>query len=186
MKILDKILIGILSVFAAAFGIALISAAIGWPISSAVLQRMIEGLQNFWISVLVCVCALIIIAIAVRLLIALFRKDSNRPNKVTVLKSDTGESFMTVSALNSIVGRIVRGNPSVRDFKTYVKTNGETVDIKALITALSGVQIPVLTEQLQGAIRNSVENYTGVKVEHVEVVVSATENEPEKAKTRVA
>ena len=93
---------------------------------------------------------------------------------------------MTVSALNSIVGRIVRGNPSVRDFKTYVKTNGETVDIKAMITALSGVQIPVLTEQLQGAIRNSVENYTGVKVEHVEVVVSATENEPEKAKTRVA
>ena len=91
MKILDKILIGILSVFAGAFGIALISAAIGWPISSAVLQRMIEGLQNFWISVLVCVCALIIIAIAVRLLIAWSRKDTNRRNKVTFWKADPGE-----------------------------------------------------------------------------------------------
>ena len=90
---------------------------------------------------------------------------------------------MTISAVNTIVARIIKGNTSVKDFRSYVKTNGETVEINAIITAISGVQIPVLTEQLQDAIKNSVEEYTGVKVEHVEVVVSATENEPEKIKT---
>lgn len=183
MKLLDKILTGILSVLAAAFSLAMISVAIGWPISDSVLQKMVTGIQNPWTAVWVSVCALVVIAIAVRLVYALFRNDSKRPNKVAVLKSEAGESYMTISAVNTIVARIIKGNTSVKDFRSYVKTNGETVEINAIITAISGVQIPVLTEQLQDAIKNSVEEYTGVKVEHVEVVVSATENEPEKIKT---
>ena len=186
MKILDKILTGILAVLAAIIALAAISAVIGWPISETVLQRLIECLQNPWTAIVVCVCALVVIAIAIRLLIALFRNDSKHPQRVSVLKSETGESFMTITALNSIVGRIVRSNPSVKDYRTYVKTNGETVEINAMITALSGVQIPTLTEQLQETIRDSVESYTGVKVERVQVVVSATENEPEKSKSRVS
>ncbi len=175
MKWIDKGLLGLLSVLVILMGLLLLSAAVGFPLDTAALQNAAAALVNPWVALGTCAFALVLIAIAVRLLIALFDKNSKEPQNVIVHRNESGSSYMTVNALNTMVQRHVKAEEQVRECKTSVKVNGDAVKVIARVSAKPEAVIPAMTEQLQSSIRTYLETYSGVKVETVEVIVEATE-----------
>ncbi len=174
MKLVDKILLGLLAVVVILLGLCVISAAVQFPLDVPAQQALLSNLNDPLTAIIVAVAAVVLIAISVRLLVALFSRKKT-PTSVLVRHSESGSSYMTVSALNGMVTRYVQANPMVRECKTSVTVVGEAVKILARVGAMPDALIPTLTEELQNNIKTYVETYSGVRVEAVEVVVETTE-----------
>lgn len=175
MKLIDKLLLGLLCVLVIFIGLVLIAAAIGFPLDASRVQSAAASLENPWTALIVCIAALILIAIAVRLLVVLMGGDASARERVPILKNESGASFLTVSALNTMVARFVKADERVNSAKTDVRANGDGVSITARIAAKADAVIPAMTEQLQNSIKSYIETYSGAKVEKVEVIIESTE-----------
>ena len=175
MKLIDKLLLVLLCVFTICIGLALISAAIGFPLNEAVLQSIAAAFQRPLFALCVCLVALVIGAIAVRLLIAVFGKDATAKRNVQVFQSESGASYVTVNALNSMVRKFVQTDERVKAVKTSLKVHDGAASITARISAKPGVSIPEMTEQLQNRIKSHIEAYSGAKVDKVQVIIEMAE-----------
>ena len=175
MKLIDKLLLGLLCVLVILIGLVLIASAIGFPIDTSRVQNAVMALENPWIALAVCACALILIALSVRVLIVLIGRDAAAKTRVSIQKSDSGASFMTVNALNTMVARFIKADERVGSARTLVKSNGDGVVITARIAAKADAVIPEMTEQLQNSIKSYIETYSGAKVDKVEVIIESTE-----------
>ncbi len=176
MKLVDKLLLGLLCVLAIGIGLVMIATAIGFPLDTSRIQNVATALENPWVALLICFSALVIIAVCIRLLYVLVRGDTAGKGSVTIQKSENGASFMTVNALNAMVSRFIRADDRVSNSKISVKTNGDAVLITARISAKTDAVIPAMTEQLQNSIKSHVETYSGAKVDKVEVIIESTES----------
>ena len=176
MKLIDKLLFGVLCVLTIAIGLVLIAAAIGFPLDASRIQTATAALENPWIALFISLLALALIALCVRLLYVLVRGENDGKRSVAIQKSESGASFMTVNALNAMVSRYIRSDDRISNAKTSVKSNGDAVSITARISAKADAAIPAMTEQLQNSIKSHIETYSGAKVDKVEVIVESTES----------
>lgn len=176
MRLIDKLLLGVLCVLTIGIGLVMIATAIGFPLDASRIQNAAAALENPWIALLICVSAFAMIALCVRLMYVLIRGDSAGKRSVSIQKSEFGASFMTVSALNAMVSRYIRTDDRISNAKTSVKSNGDAVSITARISAKADAVIPAMTEQLQNSIKSHIETYSGAKVDKVEVIIESTES----------
>lgn len=182
MKLIDKLLLGLMCVLNVLIGMALLLFAVA-PYRRTRFESILEN--SPWGALAVCALALILIALAVRVMIVLIRGDAMGKKSVSIQKSETGTSFMTVGALNAMVARFIRTDNRVIGAKTSVKSNGDAVSIMARISAKADAVIPEMTEQLQNSIKSHIETYSGAKVDKVEVIIESTAEKPA-AEGRVA
>lgn len=175
MKWFDKILLGVLSVVVIVLALAALSAAVRFPLDTLGQQQLLESLSEPIPAIVTCAVSVLLIAAAVRLIVSLFQKRDRAPTSVLVRQTESGNSFMTVSALNGMVSRYVQASDMVRECKTTVAPVGDAVRILIRVGAKPDAVIPVLGEELQRNVKTYIETYSGVRVETVEIVIETTE-----------
>ncbi|MBR0081343.1 MAG: alkaline shock response membrane anchor protein AmaP [Clostridia bacterium] len=183
MNLLEKILAIVLAVLMALLGIAAVIGIIWLPFHAADVQSIYESLTRPGIILLVCFIAVVLSALGVGFLVVLFRK--KEPTRIAISKGEGGSTYLTVSALKTIVTRYLAMKGVLNESRTTVLSADGGVDLEIRIVVKSGMMLPMVAEQLQNDVRSYLETTTGIAVKNVSIVVVAEAAEENAKKTRV-
>lgn len=100
-------------------------------------------------------------------------KEPQQLASVLLKHTDNGVIRVSVTALDALVHKCVRGFGPVKDCKTQVVNNEDNVAIRVKVTLLPDTMIPDLTQQLQKEIKDYVQGQSGISVSEVTVFVDA-------------
>lgn len=184
MKLLDKILLSVLSVLTALIGALILVGVIWLPFDAGAVEALYNRLQQPLAALIVSAFALLLIGLAVGLMLSVFRKRA--PKEVPIGQGEGGGTYLTLSALTAIVSRFLTTEGILNESRTTATVVGEGVEITIRIVVQPGMTLPVLTERLQSDVKAYLESYTGVRVERVSIIVEAQAAEPQKTPSRVS
>ena len=162
MKLLDRLLLWVLSVLAVLLDLLLIVL---------VLFPSLAWLQVGAVRVIVGVMALISILTAVGLhLRHALRK---RGEAALVNEGENGSAYVNLNVISDMAKRIAQDCDGVRSCKSTVKNNGSGVDLELDMALNPGVAVAPLAAMLQERLKNRIFEMTGIHVGKVSIVVEA-------------
>ena len=180
MKRAVGILSGILAVAAILFGIVLLLMAIGWPITTDGLQRMIDGSRQMPSVLFLVLIALVCIAIGVIVLYGMIGNRLNRRTAALLEKNALGETAVSFAALSQIVDRTLKNRTDVKSSKTRVYAIGSSVRIEVRAVTSPTVSLLELTQSLQDEIHAAIVALCGVSIGSIDVTVDQAELPPKR------
>lgn len=171
MKFLDKLLITILSLFAIflSFFFIIISIKIISP------QYLITSLSVIYGRWETGVSGLVLLILCFSILFNVLK--SKRLPETIVRDSELGKVCITLSAVESIVQKVLKDLEDVKESRIYIKKQEDGVSITLKITVNFDVIIPELTSELQTTIKNYVESTAGISVKNVSISVNNVSNQ---------
>ena len=178
-------------VFAALAGLASLGGA-AWLVAETFFQIPVtDRLRGFLLNdsmrnrAIVVAAALVLVLAAVFLFSILFRH--SRRNKGFVdQKTDSGELTISIKAIDALVARCTEKSEDIRITSTAIEGLRDGLVITLRGTASTGVNIPLVTANLQKQIRSYVTACSGVDVKEVCVRVDAMAEGSENSPYRIA
>ena len=176
MKLLDRVLLWMLSVSSVLLGLLLLLLTLipdlGW-------------LQIFAVRIIVMALVFISIASAVVLLLRYGGRRQKQGEAALVNEGETGSAYVTLSVISDMAKRIALDCDGVRSCKSTVKNNGSGVDVELEMALNPGVAVAPLAAMLQERLKNRILEMTGIRVGKVGIMVEAA-SEAKPAKTDAA
>ena len=164
MKLLDRLLIWVISVVALILGLLLILL---------VLFPSLTWLQVSAVRIVVGALALLSILSVVALH---FRRAARKPGQeeaALVNEGENGTAFVTLSVIGDMAKRIAQDTEGVRSCRTAVKNNGSGVDLELDMALNPGTAVAPLAAMLQERLKNRIFEMTGIHVGKVSIMVEA-------------
>ena len=166
MKVIDRI---ILAFYAIVSAVALFIMCLCFIGGAAAVNLNALG----WMRPVSWVLVLGLIAECVRLIVLQFRFDPGTPkNSAAVQTTDEGDVRVSVRAMETLTRRAIAQNKEVLESKLRVINNDASVKVEIDIIVGSDTHVPALTTELQRSVKGMIEEYAGVAVEKVVVLVS--------------
>ncbi len=162
MKLLDRLLLWLLSVLAVVLGLLLIIL---------VLFPSLTWLQAPAVRIVVGMLALLSILAAVAL--HLRRAVRQKGEAALVSEGENGSAYVTLSVVSDMARRIALDAEGVRSCKSMVKNNGSGVDVELELALNPGVAVAPLAAMLQERLKNRIFEMTGIRVGKVGIMVEA-------------
>ena len=172
MKLLDRLLLWVLTVLAVAMGLLLILLA---------LFPAITWLQVPAVRIAVGVTALLGVLAAVALLLR--RVPRQKKEAALVDEGENGSAYVTLGVINDMARRIVQETEGVRTCRSAVKNNGSGVDVELELALHPGVAVVPLAARLQERLKTRIFEMTGIRIGRVSIMVEAAAegNAPQQA-----
>lgn len=163
MKLLDRLLLWVLSVLAILLSLLLILL---------VLIPSLSWLQASPMRIAVGVLALLSIASALALVL---RCGVRREQEEAALVDDgeNGSAYVTLSVLSDMAKRITQETEGVRSCKSEVKNSEGGVDVELELALNPGVPVAPLANRLQAQLKDRIYEMTGIQVKKVSILVEA-------------
>jgi uncharacterized alkaline shock family protein YloU len=140
-----------------------------WLNSSANLFR-----QQPILWVLLIVFAAVYCAWSIYLIVnALSRKPRVDKSSVSLQSGETGSVRVSISALDTLVKEAVSNVKGVGEIKTYIINHEDSITVKIEMELLSEEHIPNVTMLMQRDIKSFIEEYSGIAVREVSIMVLA-------------
>ena len=174
MKLVDRLLLWVLSALAVVLGILLLVLVV-FP-SLAILQLT----PVRWV-----VGVLALLSILCAVLLHLRRAIRKRGEAALVNEGENGSAYVTLSVISDMAKRIALDCDGVRSCKSTVKNNGSGVDVELEMALNPGVAVAPLAAMLQERLKNRILEMTGIRVGKVGIMVEAA-SEAKPAKTDAA
>lgn len=166
MKVIDRI---VLAFYAIVSAVALFIMCLCFIGGAAAVNLNALG----WMRPVSWVLVLGLIAECVRLIVLQFRFDPGTPkNSAAVQTTDEGDVRVSVRAMETLTRRAIAQNKEVLESKLRVINNDASVKVEIDIIVGSDTHVPALTTELQRSVKGMIEEYAGVAVEKVVVLVS--------------
>lgn len=102
--------------------------------------------------------------------------NGDREFRSIVRENSIGMIKLSSVTFENISLNVLRKLGGVRDARAIIKINGEEVHVTVHATFMSDVNIPVLCEEAQSRIVQSIEQCTGVKTPSVKIIVDGVQN----------
>lgn len=164
MKAIDKFIMILCTVFVLLISIAMIALPFK-TFSSAEAAGYAQRLSGNYIVTLL---GAVILAAALKALV--FRSAAESSGIVSNMKN--GDLKISDTAIIGIVNNSLKSFPGVRESQVKVGFSNEVIELNVKGEVTPDVSIPSLAEEMQLAIKEDVENYTGVSVGKVNVEIS--------------
>ena len=162
MKLLDRLLLWVLSVLAVVLGLLLILL---------VLFPTVTWLQAPAVRIVVGLLALLSILSAVAL--HLRRAVRQKGEAALVSEGENGSAYVTLSVIGDMAKKIAQDAEGVRACKSAVKNNGSGVDVELELALNPGVAVAPLAAMLQERMKYRIYEMTGIRVGKVSIMVEA-------------
>ncbi len=162
MKLLDRLLLWVLSVLAVVLGLFLILM---------VLFPSVAWLQVPAVRIAVGALALLSMFSAVGLHHS--RAVRKRGEAALVSDGENGSAYVTLSVISDMAKRIAQDSEGVRSCKSAVKNNGSGVDVELDMSLNPGVAVAPMAAMLQERLKNRILEMTGIHVGKVSILVEA-------------
>ncbi len=174
MSFLERLLLaltGLLGVlFAAALGVmAYYGDALGLTLGD--MRISLRG--GVWPSLLAGVIALIVLIWGLKLLSMAFKREPrNDRQSVSVQHTENGSVRISVAAMDTLVKQAIAHDEGVVDIKTAIINHEDSISVSIDMTLASDVHIPNVTMMMQRTIKNFIEEFSGIAVREVTIMVS--------------
>jgi uncharacterized alkaline shock family protein YloU len=170
MNLLFRVMLTIYGVCLAV--VSSIAAAIA--INSKIFDNIVEYMDKHILEsdharILLFAFALIFLVISLVFLLSGFK--SNKDKKSISKYTNIGEIKISLNAIESIALSASRKLNGIRETKAYVSKMADGVSINIKVVIFGDVNVPILSEDIQVKVKNSVEETTGIKVNDVRVTV---------------
>jgi len=178
-KLFDRILLALLLIVALALSlvlIALASRAVPLENIGAFMALLYTGVNN---QIILAAVGLVILIIALRLMFAGSGKKEEHPTSTLVQATDLGATFITLTALDSLVQKHCRANNRIRNVVSTihpVREGGVTVSVR--LALMPDTDIPELSKELQKSLKEYIEKSSGINVREVGILIEDTSSNP--------
>ena len=170
IKIFDRILLTLFIIVSIALAVAIILVMVQvYPLQqfSALLEQLFA---QTWLRILIAIVALAYIVVAVDLLF--LRADKPRtPLNAKVKETENGDIRISIEALTSLSLRAARAIQGVRDVKNSVFITETGVVVEMRVSFMPEINIPLVSAELQTAVKTYIESNAGIHVLAVRVFV---------------
>ena len=171
MKVIDRILLG---VYAFASALALIALLIFVISSDATVCLMNLGFGN---RIIFSVLLAALIAGAIYLIMMAFRPEGSAPSSsASVQESSEGSVRVSVRAMETLARRAIEQTDGVLDSKLRIINHEDSVRVEIDITIGIETHVPVVTALLQRNVKGIIEEFSGIAVREVVVLVTEIRN----------
>ena len=171
MKVIDRILLG---VYAFVSALALIALLIFVISSGATVALMNLG---FGSRIIFSVLLAALISGAIYLIMMAFRPEGSAPSSsASVQESSEGSVRVSVRAMETLARRAIEQTDGVLDSKLRIINNEDSVRVETDITIGIETHVPVVTALLQRNIKGIIEEFSGIAVREVIVLVTEIRN----------
>lgn len=162
MKLLDRLLLWVLSVLAVILGLLLILLVL-FPSVTWLQVPAVRGVVGL----------LALVSIGCSLALHLRRAIRKRKEAALVSEGDNGSAYVNLSVISDMSRRIALDCEGVRACKSRVKNNGDGVDVELDMALNPGVAVTPLAAMLQERMKARIFELTGIRVSKVSIVVEA-------------
>ncbi|HHW07770.1 MAG TPA: alkaline shock response membrane anchor protein AmaP [Clostridia bacterium] len=173
MKPYQRVLVSIYSLLFAVLALLVLLVALGWHQPLDEFQALLAQEQTRWIIAAV---AAVVFLVAVRLLFSSF--GAPPMTQARVQQTGLGEVHITISALENMVKKALHNMSGVSQVRPRIKCNSEGIAVFVKVQLAPEMNIPQTTAQIQSAIQEYLETYTGMKLLEVRVLVEDAPPEP--------
>lgn len=164
MKLLDRLLLWVLSVLSALLGLLLLLL---------VLFPSLAWLQVSTMRIAVGAAAFVSMAAALILLIRCGVRRQGQGEAALVNDSEDGNAYVTLSVLSDMAKRITLEMEGVRSCRSAVKNGDGSVDVELELALNPGVAVAPLAAKLQSQLKKRIYEMTGIQVGKVGILVEA-------------
>ncbi len=178
-RLFDRILLAIiLLVFIACM--AAVAACVFGVIDAPMREAALDALdfsEHPYLAGGICAGAILLVVIAVKLLFTRSRKveKDNGTNASLLMADENGAAYISAASIDSMAQRYIKSNNRIRECSSVVRIDdqqGVTVDLKAIV--LADTNVPELCEKVRKELKQYIEEYAGVKVNQVSMMVVGT------------
>ena len=128
---------------------------------------------SVWLVVLVGVLALAALIWGLKLLSLAFKRPPRMDrSSVSVQNSENGSVRISVAAMDTLVKQAIAHDEGVVDIKTSIINHEDSISVSIDMTLASDVHIPNVTMMMQRSIKNFIEEFSGIAVREVTIMVS--------------
>jgi len=122
---------------------------------------------------LVGVIALIVLLWGLKLLALAFKREPRIDrSSVSVQHTEDGSVRISVAAMDTLVKQAIAHDEGVVDVKTSIINHEDSISVSIDMTLASDVHIPNVTMMMQRSIKNFIEEFSGIAVREVTIMVS--------------
>ena len=178
MKRTVGILTGVLAFLAIVFGVSMLLAAIGWPLSTERLQTLIAQSRQIPAMLFLVLSALICMTIGIVILYGMIGNHFNRRTSALLEKNALGETQVSFATLAQIAERALKNRNDVKNFKTKVYAVGNSIRIDVRAVTAPTVSLLELTHTLQDEISAAIFQICGTEIGSVNVTVDQADLPP--------
>lgn len=174
LKFFERLLLALTGILGVFFAVLL--GVISYAGNDA--QLTIRGYKatigtGVWWVVLVGVIALIALSWALKLLSLSFKREPRMDrSSVSVQNSENGSVRISVAAMDTLVKQAIAHDEGVVDIKTSIINHEDSISVSIDMTLASDVHIPNVTMMMQRSIKNFIEEFSGIAVREVTIMVS--------------
>lgn len=171
MKVIDRILLGAYAFLSALALIALLICVIS-PGMTAVLLNL-----GFTSRIVFCILLAALITGAIYLIMLSFQPEGSAPSSsASVQESSEGSVRVSVRAMETLARRAIDGTDGVLDSKLRIINHEDSIRVEVDITIGIETHVPAVTALLQRNVKGVVEEFSGIAVREVVVLVTEIRN----------
>lgn len=171
MKVIDRILLGAYAFVSALALIALLVCVIS-PGAALTMVHM-----SFASRIVLCVLLAALIAGAAYMVMLAFRPEGSAPSSsASVQESNEGSVRVSVRAMETLARRAIEQTEGVLDSKLRIINHDDSVRMEIDIAIGIETHVPVVTAVLQRNVKGIVEEFSGIAVREVVVLVTEIRN----------
>ena len=174
MKIRERLLVALYALLGLC-GLAALGALVFKP---DILTRIGDKLREAWsdslMRVIICLIALLLLAWTIRVFLMAFKREPKHDKgSVAVQNTENGAVRVSVQAMDALVRQAIGGADGVLDIKSKIINHEDSVSVKIEMTLAGDAHIPNVTMLLQRNIKSFIEEYSGIAVRDVSVLVNS-------------
>ena len=174
MSFLERLLLALTGILGVVFAAALgVMAYYGDALGLTVGDYRISLRGGVWPAVLAGAVALVALIWGLKLLAMAFKREPrNDRQSVSVQHTENGSVRISVAAMDTLVKQAIAHDEGVVDIKTAIINHEDSISVSIDMTLASDVHIPNVTMMMQRTIKNFIEEFSGIAVREVTIMVS--------------
>lgn len=169
MKILDRLIIALFSLCALALSLCIIVIPFNIPgfLSIGNITHIASRMyKNYYYTI----GGIILFIASIRVIFSYFsRQDTSVGGSYLITRSEYGEIIIYSNTIVGLVQNAIEKFSGINNIKTSVNLSEGQVRIELVGDVMPGINIPEVINELQGIVKEYVENATGAKVDEVKV-----------------
>lgn len=159
----------IFAIITIVFAGLVLALALGWTIPQDYLQSVLSVSDNRWIigivSGLVILLALYLIGVASR--------GAGKSRELLIQDTSLGRVDISVPALEDLIRRASRQVREIREIRPVLHHEKDGVAVALHLNVSPDANIPVITQEVQEAVKNYLEEKAGIHVLQVQVLIAS-------------
>jgi len=175
MKIWDRIVLALYALL----GLALV----GWCgvsiVAPALADEITALLRDAWqtntvLMIVMCAAALVLVVWTVRIFLLAFKHEPRKDkSSVAIQNTENGAVRVSVAAVDALVRQAIGNSEGVMEVKSKIFNHEDSISVKVEMTLAGNAHIPNVTMLLQRNIKAFIEEFSGIAVRDVSVLVTS-------------